>query len=290
MTTCQEVQPALVALLTENLSSQQKSQMERHFQTCSACAGELAELQKVWRSLEIWQEQPLPNSLATLIRQEARSKAKVGVHSKWQLVTPLWQLATRHPVRPFGIGLVTAIVSAAILSLRVNFDLIPPVGLMVAGALWTGLYGLMFYLFSIGQQQEPSWKFLAQTSLVAVGIFLLLTVISPVPSSVRFCSNYALTQPFVERLSIGGAYSLFGFFYAMVPMAIASYFSASRHGNSPILRGSLAGGMFVLLLAPSIFLQCAPFALGVLIGWFGGALVGSVVGGAIGYWVRYKLA
>ncbi len=76
----------------------------------------------------------------------------------------------------------------------------------------------------------------------------------------------------------------------MIPMGVASYLSASRRGNSPILRGSLAGGVFVMLLAPSIFLQCAPFALGVLLGWFGGALVGSVIGGAIGYWVRYKLA
>ncbi len=52
----------------------------------------------------------------------------------------------------------------------------------------------------------------------------------------------------------------------------------------------MAGAMFAMLLAPSIYLQCAPFALGVLLVWFGGALVGSVLGGLIGYWVRYRLA
>lgn len=288
MTTCQQFQQELVALLAENLSPEQKSQIERHTQTCSACAVELDELRNAWQSLDIWQEQPLPNALATSIVEQAHAAVQ----------TPVVATAVRKrwnerflPIAPFGMGLVTAIATAAILSLRVNLDLIHPLGLTVAGALWTGLYGLVFYLFSIGRrQEETSWKFLGQASLVAVGIFLLLTFLSPVPSSVRFCSNYALTQPFVERLSIGGTYGLFGFFYAMVPMAIASYFSAKRCGNSPILRGSLAGGVFVLLLAPSIFLQCAPFALGVLIGWFGGALAGSVVGGAIGYWVRYKLA
>jgi hypothetical protein len=290
MTTCQQFQQELVALLAENLSPEQKSQMEGHAQTCSACAAELEELRGVWNSMEIWQEQPLPNSLATSIVEQAHAAGQ----------TPVVAMAVRKrwnerflPIAPFGMGLVTAIATAAILSLRTNLDLIHPLGLTVAGALWTVLYGVVFYLFAIGQRQdETSWKFLGQASLVAVGIFLLLTFISPVPSSVRFCSNYALTQPFVEKLSIGGRYFLFGSFYAMIPMAIASYLSASSalRRNSPILRGSLAGGMFVMLLAPSIFLQCAPFALGVLLGWFGGALVGSIVGGAIGYWVRCKLA
>jgi len=78
--------------------------------------------------------------------------------------------------------------------------------------------------------------------------------------------------------------------YALLPMSIAAYFSGSRSGNHPLAKGSLAGVMFVALLAPSIYLQCAPFALGVLLVWFGGALLGSVLGGVVGYWVRYRFA
>ena len=196
-----------------------------------------------------------------------------------------------QPLAPFAMGLATAIVSAVILSARLNLDQVPHFALTTAGALWTALYGLVFYLFHVGTKRGmASWRFMAQASLVAVGIFLALTAISPLPSSVTFCSNFRLTQPLIERLSIGGSFFLFGGLYALIPMGIASYLAGGERRDVTPLQGSLAGAVFVLLLAPSIFLHCAPLALGTLVGWFGGALVGSMIGGSIGSWARYRLA
>ena len=285
--TCQDIEHYMMDYLTGELSVNLQLLFREHIEQCDACAANVQEMQRVWSTLDEVAEQPVPESLQTRILEIGREAlSPASLSGFWEGLKH--QLA---PLRPLLMGLLTTMVLAGSLSLRIDFDLIPPLGLTVAGALWTGLFAVVFYLFSLGSRQhEPSWKFLAQASLVAVGIFLIITFISPLPHSVRFCSQNQLTQPLMERLSVGGAYFLFGALYALLPMGIAAYLSASRRGKNPFLRGSLAGVMFMMLLIPGIFLQCAPFALGVVLGWFGGALVGSLAGGVIGYWIRYRLA
>lgn len=289
--TCEQAQTELVVYLAGNLRAQTQVELDEHLAGCAACAAELAQLQGAWRRLGLWQDQAMPAHLAPRISERARHALQEEARG-WGLLGERKRLTSfLEPLAPFGMGLATAIISAVILSSRLNLEHVPHLALTTAGALWTALYGLVFYLFMLGTKKGlASWKFMAQASLVAVGIFLLLTAISPLPSSMRFCSNFRLTQPFIERLSVAGSFFVFGGLYAMIPMGIAAYLTASRRSNGALLRGSLAGAMFVLLLAPSIFLQCAPFALGTLVGWFGGALVGSIVGGSIGYWMRFRLA
>jgi hypothetical protein len=289
--TCEEFQLEAVALLAGQLSSEKKKIVEEHLESCAACAEEVKQLRSSWDALDVWQEQPLPAHIAAGLSKKARLAVEEA-SEKPRLLQELKRLAgSLEPLAPFGMGLVTAIASAIILSSRLSLEHVPHLALTTTGALWTALYGLVFYLFMLGTKKGiASWRYMAQASLVAVGIFLLLTIVSPLPSSVRFCSNFRLTQPFIERLSVGGSFFFFGALYALIPMGIASYLTASRRVNGVLLRGSMAGGMFVLLVAPSIFLQCAPFALGTLVGWFGGALVGSVIGGSLGYWMRFRLA
>ncbi len=288
--TCQDIEKNMMSFLGDELSGAERKAFQLHLSQCDRCAKTVNELDAVWLLLSVVDDQPVPDALQAKILQNAREAELAADES---LVSNL-RGSLQKPLKamtPIFMGLLTTTLFAIILSFRIDLESIPPLGLTVAGALWTGLFALVFYLFSIGnKQEEPSWKFLAQASLIAVGIFLLMTFVTPLPHSVRFCSQYQLTQPLMERLSIGGTYFLFGSLYALIPMSIAAYLTASGRGKNPLLRGSLAGGMFMLLLIPGIFLQCAPFALGVVLGWFGGALVGSVIGGVIGYWIRYRLA
>ncbi len=287
---CQNIQKLFMSYLAGEASEKEKLAFEAHIAECSFCSGELQELRLVWNSLDIWEDQRVPNHLEEWLLSTAR-KAVVAIQENvW---TSSWVSFKRllKPMAPIAMGLVAALLSAAILSAKMNLSTIHPLGLTAVGALWTGIYGIIFYiLFFAGKSEAKSWRDFAQASITAVGIFLVFTLISPVPSSIHFCRYYAITQPVIERLSLGGSFFLFGALYALIPMSIAAYFSSSRSGNHPLAKGSMAGVMFVALLAPSIYLQCAPFALGVLLVWFGGALIGSVLGGAIGYWVRYRFA
>lgn len=288
--TCQDIEKNMMNFLGKELSGEEQKAFQLHLSRCTSCAKAVNEFNAVWELLSVVEEQPVSEPLKAKILQNAReaefaANENLILNLRESLKKPL------KAMRPIFMGLLTTTLFAIILSFRIDLESIHPLGLTVAGSLWTGLFALVFYLFTVGsKQEEPSWKFLAQASLIAVGIFLVMTFVTPLPHSVRFCSNYQLTQPLIERLSIGGTYFLFGSLYALIPMSIAAYLTASRRGKNPLLRGSLAGGMFMLLLIPGIFLQCAPFALGVVLGWFGGALVGSVIGGVIGYWVRYRLA
>ncbi|MFQ5675828.1 MAG: anti-sigma factor family protein [bacterium] len=287
---CQDLQKDLMSYVSRELPEKQIRGFETHVSECSACAREVRQFRLLWNSLDLWEAQPVPQPIAKQILTTARAaiatETEIGSTFTWFSLRRI--LA---PGAPLALGLLAAIMSAGILSSRMNLSLIHPLGLTAVGALWTGLYAIVFYfLFGVGKKEATSWRSFAQASLVAVGIFLAFTLISPMPSAVHFCRYYSVTQPVIERLSTGGSFFLFGALYALIPMSIAAYLSGSRSGNHPLARGSIAGVMFVALLAPSIYLQCAPFAFGVLLVWFGGALLGSVLGGVLGYWVRYRLA
>jgi len=288
MTACEKFQEELLALLSEE---PQKAQLENHPQSCANCAAEMSAMRAVWKTLDVWQEQTVPAPLAVAIREQARLHQPVT--SEESLIVRLRQLFMQNPIRALGLGLLTAIIATIMLSLRIDFSLIHPVGLMITGALWTALFGLVYYMLTFERDTGGfSWKLPAQVALIAIGLFIAFTCLNPMPCSVQYCSTNGPAQTVCSNLSPATAYCIFGGFYAMLPMTIASYFSAKKHArrNQIFRRGSLAALMFVLLLAPSIYLQCTPFAFGLLIGWLSGALVGAVIGGTVGYWVRYKLA
>lgn len=288
--TCEDINRLLVSFLAHDLSPKQEKQFRKHLAGCASCARETAEFETVWRRLDAVPEEtvPLPTKETIydrIYRLDSKFTKTVAIDLWYSLKK------TIKPLAPLFMGLLTTIIFAFSLSFRTDLKLISPLGLTIAGGLWTGLFTLVYYLFSMGgNMRELSWRFLAQATLIAVGIFLLITAFSPLPHAVRFCSRFQFTQPFMERLSLGGTYFLFGTLYSLIPMTVGAYFCASRWGNKPILRGSIAGAMFMLLLTPGIFLQCAPFALGIVLGWFGGALVGSVVGGVLGFWARIHFA
>ncbi len=285
---CQELHTVVPRHLAGELTREEQGAFEAHLAQCAKCAEEAQSLAAAWQALEAWPEQPVPQAAITRILSTAREA--VGGLEPARAITwaPLRSLA--RPLGAFVMGLVAAVLTGLILSSRLDLADLHPLSLTFVGSLWTGVYGVIFYiLLSAGKTEASSWREFAQASMTAVTLFLLFTLVSPVPTSIHFCSHYSVTQPIIERLSVGGSFFLFGALYALVPMGVAAYFSASR-SRHPFARGSLAGGMFVVLLAPSIYLQCAPFALGVLLVWFGGALLGSVLGGVLGFWVRYRVA
>jgi len=291
MTACEKFQADLPALLSDEPTAERKAQLEKHAPSCANCAAEMSEMRAVWKTLDVWQEQTVPAPLAVAIREQARLHQPVT--SEESLVVRVRQLFVQSPIRALALGLLTAIIATIMLSFRVDFSLIHPLGLTITGALWTALFGLVYYMLTAERDEGGlSWKLPAQVALIATGLFIAFTCLNPMPYSVQYCSANGPAQTFCSSLSRETAYCIFGGFYAMLPMTIASYFSAKKHArhNKIFRRGSLAALMFVLLLAPSVYLQCTPFAFGLLIGWFSGALVGAVIGGTVGYWVRYKFA
>ncbi len=286
---CEQVQQQLAVAVLDPSQALPEQDLTAHLERCDICRSALQEWTAVGQALQELPERPVPPAARRAVLQHAHQAVSPAANSVWAWLRE-WLLDWRNPMLPIFMGLLTTSVFALVLAMHMDLSLLPPLGLTLAGAMWTGLFAVVFYLFSMGmRRREHSWRFLAQTALVAIGIFFVITVFSPLPHAVRFCSNFSLTQPLMERLSIGGAYFVFGVLYSLVPMAIGAFVAAGRYAQHPVLRSSMAGGVFMLLLAPAIFLQCAPFALGVVLGWFGGAMLGALVGGVLGYWARHRL-
>jgi len=290
MTTCKGTKQNLISYLSGELSPTLEMTLEEHLSGCKKCRRELQDIRHLWEEMDIWNNQPVPPAVASSII--AMGKGMVDIPSPKDSSELKGELkGLLKPLAPLFLGLLAALISSGIVSTHINLSLLHPLELTGVGALWTLLYSFIFYILLYGGKGKEftSWRSFAQASLVAIGIFLLFTLVVPLPHSVHFCRYYSVTQPLFERLSVGGSFFLFGVLYALIPMGIAAYLSGGTPGGHPLARGSLAGILFVLLVAPGIYLQCAPFTLGVLIIWFGGAVIGSLVGGVVGYMVRYRL-
>lgn len=287
---CEIYRHEMAAYLQNKMTTEARRALEAHLRTCEGCNLALAEAGEAWQALDAWKEAAMPENLARAIKWHAQ-QAVLGEQNRAVSQPARSWLRGIVPVQSLALGLGAALVSAVVIGARSRFDLHHPLALIAAGAVWVVVYGVVFSLFSAGRENmRMPWKFLARASLVAAGVFLLFTYLSPVPASIAFCSRYTVMQSLVERLSVAGSYFLFGGLYALVPMGLAAFISLHRNENYALVHGSIAGVMFALLLIPGIVMQCAPFAFGVLLGWFSGALAGSVLGGALGYWLRAKLS
>lgn len=273
--TCAQAHDRLAELAPLSGDDALPQDLARHLQSCERCREHLYASRQMWDELAHWPEQEMPAELVRTVATRARAEAKTAD-------SPL--------AVALIFGLVAALVSAFVISSRVSLDHVPPLGLVGVGAVWTVLYSGLFFLFRLAREHQRAVFFVTRAVLVAGGMFLLLSYLSPVPASITFCSRYYVTQPLLDRISIAATYFLFGGVYAGLPMAIAAYLTPGPLRENTAMQGTLAGGMFALLLTPGIIMQCAPFAFGVLIGWFTGALLGSVLGGMLGFWLRARIA
>ena len=287
MKTCQSFQENFLPYLNNELDPVQQEALKEHLQECKKCELEFLHMQRVWQVLGQWDDEPVSPQVASSILAMGKGMVVASgsglqekeIHGIFKFIVPL------------VLGLVATLLSSGIIFSRMEFFPTHPLKLMAIGSLWTFLYTVVFsvLLYENTSGKLTSWRSFAKASLVAIGLFSVFTLISPVPHSIHFCRYYSVTQPLFQRLSVGGSFFLFGALYALIPMAIAAYLSGGISERHFFTRGSLAGLLFILLVAPGIYLQCAPFTIGVLLVWFGGTVVGSVIGGVMGLLVRYQV-
>ncbi len=278
---CKAAQRELLSLLRGELSEGRRRRLTAHLSTCRPCGIVQREFQAIWETGGALEFPTPPPEIRKSIQDAATAAVR---EARWKKRHFL-----RVPALALLLGLAATLLSAGIFSLRADLSMIPPLNLTIVGALWTTLYTFVFFLW-LGEpsDQGPLPRQFSQISLAALGLFGVLSLLYPLDQSVHFCRYSSLTQPVFERLSIGGAFFVLGMVYAFIPMTLATYLSCGQT-QRPLWKGALAGGLFVLLLLPGLYLKCAPFTFGILLGWSAGSLVGSVAGGSFGLWLRYQL-
>lgn len=120
----------------------------------------------------------------------------------------------------------------------------------------------------------------------ALGGYLLLTIISPIPGSVEFCRITLLGDPPLTVHQLCLIYLGVAAVYTGLPMAAAAYLWAGRANG--MKAGLLAAGVFLVLAAPTLLLQVGFDELFIAATLLAGAAVGALLGGMGGSWVRAR--
>jgi hypothetical protein len=276
---CQATREQLIEYLYRELPAEEWVRIEEHLRGCRACQEELASLRRVTATLDQWQVPEPPASLPE--RTLARLWAEViGVPS-------VGGRAEGSPATPF-LALVLGGLAAGV-SLGLTAHLTPHQGTSLAlaalGILWAVLYGSMF-LAALG-----SWapvKHLASVALLAGGLAILLTPVLSIPQVVEACS--ALVGGAKGSVVLNVLLFVVGGLYTAVPLLVAHRIRGQPSAPASPGQGLTSGLLYLVLVAPVFYLQCAALALGVGATWMAGAIVGVLAGGPAGLWLAGQRA
>lgn len=271
---CAEVQAAFVDLLYAELCEEDCAAVSAHLERCAECRAAWVELRSVASALDRWPA-PAPRGiaervLATLAIREADAARAEG-HA----------LAMRHVV-----GFLLAGAGAAILSLLLlgggGHEGDTPLKVGVAGAVWTILYGGVI-LFS----QHPRYRRLALAALIAGGLSVLLAPVLSMPAVIEACRRWLETAQGSVTLNV--VLALAGALYAGAPVFVSSAIVSRARPGGIWRDGGRLAGIYGLLLAPSVYLQCHPLTLSLIAPWVAGVVLGSFLGAVAGVSVAARL-
>lgn len=280
MLRCTEIRLELLDLLQERLSPEGRASVEGHVSACASCAEELSSLREVWNALP----EPAKAIPPVAIRAKALAYARGEVEQTEPVLSGLWQ-AVRGVAVPGALGAAAAAIIVLLLHLRGAMAPLdqPTVAALslalaatlvaVAGGLWRSVTPRRVRAVLLG-------------SVGALGGYLVLTVISPIPDTVQICRVALFRNVPMSLGEVCLVYLVVAGLYAGVPMALAAY--AEGGAGNPWRMGSAEAAIFALLVAPTVVLQLgveeAMFTLTVVLG----VVAGSLAGGVSGAWIRSR--
>ncbi len=270
--TCNQSQTELMNLAARG--TKLSGALADHVSTCSEC-------RKAWDDLVL-----AASALATLPRERAPVRAVQTVRR--QVLGELQAEANRRRVQlglAVGFGLLSAAVSLAVLGVRIDLAGRSAWAIAAGGLAWVAMFVVAFWVLLKPRSGLEDLRGLIVSGLGAMAIFLVADQFLPLTKVVQFCYASSWAREHLGLLGVQGAFFLVGTIYALVPLFLLSVATGKRYRSGPLQGGLIAGGMFFFLLAPAIFIQCSAFTAGALLGWLGGAVIGSTVGGVAGYWL-----
>lgn len=272
---CSQAEGLLVDLLYEELDAAQRASVLAHVETCAACQRRWRQVHAVAVAADRWTAPPVSRGIAE--RALARVAAERHTMSAMSSAGVVGRVLLGAGAALFSLLLVSGIASRETTVL----------GASVLATVWTVLYA-GFLIVS----QHPSIHGLARAALVAAGVALLLVPGMTIPAVVEAC----------ERLVQAA--------HGSAPMALVLMIAAAGYTAGPLVLGGLAArressrdwigeglklsGLYAVLIAPAVALQCVALPLDTTALWLAGALLGCGAAGPAGLrfggWLRHAAA
>ena len=282
--TCDEVSPELFSLISNQLNEREAQQMQAHLSTCPDCRAEYQSLNLIWEGLSTVEMVEVPEDLRKRTLNRIYSEAE-----KTKSVISSSGLSFGRAVTAGVAGVLLTLFYIGLLTQKISFTGISVGQVVVVAVIWSGI-SISVCAGFLGRYQ---WRgvdlhFTAGVGLIAAGIVFIGAVGCPDLTLLALFGQSRLSEMILQRLGNVGGYFVFGLLGALIPTLLVSIsligvgakFGIKYRGLR--LKNGLAGaGVFVLLISPSIYFQCAPAAFGVSIltlSWIAGMLIGAVAG------------
>lgn len=270
---CQTIREHLIEYLYHELDPEVWLEVEQHLRTCMACQAELATLQQVTTTLDQWQVPAPPTGFVqrTLARlgAEAADPSLLGKRDGGPPAIPLLALALGGLAAGVSLGLTAPLAP----------EPEPPFILAALGILWAVLYG---GLFVVALGHWTPLQELARVALLAGGLAIVLTPVLSIPDVVEACSAWASVAK--GSLALNVLLFIVGGLYSAVPLLIGHLVTGCAPGSRRS-QGLVSGLLYLALVAPAFYLQCAALVMGTGITWLAGTIVGVLAGGPVGLWL-----
>lgn len=111
---------------------------------------------------------------------------------------------------------------------------------------------------------------------------MVLTPVLSIPDVVEACSAWAGMAK--GSLALNVLLFLVGGLYSAMPLLIG-HLVTGRAPGSRRSQGLISGLLYLALIAPAFYLQCAALVMGTGTTWLAGAIVGVLAAGPAGLWL-----
>lgn len=272
MISCKQIEERIPELVMDTLDEAEKRQVERHLAACGHCQTALQEAKVLHSNMLALSEETVP----TRLREETLSRVHAAFQQEAQAVRGL---SLGRVLGAVGAGMGEVLLFLAILWDRVDLTPLPSLHLLVVVALWSGLLiAACCWVLGRYRLRRLDLGFPALFGILTSGIAVLGLLFCPQETFFALWERSPLSQTLASSLGAGASYALFGLLYALPTALLVSAAIRSRPTDNLIGKSSMATGLALLLWLPAAYLQCADLAVGLLLAWAGGVLVGLFSG------------
>jgi hypothetical protein len=270
---CGRAQELLIDLLYEELDADGRATVVAHLETCADCRLHWTRIRTVAAAADRWSAPPVSRGIAerALVRVVAEQRA-----------------ARPTPVAPAAlIGRALLAGGAALVSLLLVAGITgrpdTPVGMAVLAIVWTVFYAGVFLA-----SWHPAIRAIARAAVTGAGVALVLLSVMTIPSVVEACVRWVGAAQRSGPLALVLAIVAAG--YTAAPLLAGGLGARAAQGGGWLVDGLKLSGLYVLLIAPAVYLECVALPAEVTALWMAGALLGAAAAGPIGLrmgdWLR----
>lgn len=274
---CGRAQELLVDLLYEELDVADRVSVLAHFEVCSACEARWRRIRGVAVAADRWSAPPVPRGVA----ERALARVAAEPHTTWTpLVSPA--AVAGRVLLGAGAALLSLLLVAGVASRETTV-----VGAGVLATVWTVLYAGLLIM-----SQHPSIRGLSRAALMAAGASLLLVPATTIPGVVDACERWVQAGRGSAPMALMLMTIAAG--YTAGPLVLGAVAARRESAREWIADGLKLSGLYALLIAPTVALQCVALPLETTSLWMAGALVGCAAAGPaglrLGGWLRQATA